>query len=67
MIGCEGCEDWFHPPCVGITKRIAQDLAKTNRLYFCPACVGRSPQLSRMCNHHLFIAQLRGAASRSMS
>ena len=24
MVGCDGCDEWFHPVCVGISRRAAQ-------------------------------------------
>ena len=34
MIGCDGCEEWYHGPCVGITQEQAQ---KTDK-YVCVRC-----------------------------
>ncbi|KAJ1366255.1 hypothetical protein KIN20_026867 [Parelaphostrongylus tenuis] len=34
-VGCESCEGWFHPRCVGITKKEAEAMA----VYICPTCV----------------------------
>ncbi|KHN88716.1 Nucleosome-remodeling factor subunit [Toxocara canis] len=34
-VGCDGCEGWFHPQCVGITQAEAEKAAQ----YLCPACV----------------------------
>ncbi|VDN05007.1 unnamed protein product [Thelazia callipaeda] len=34
-VGCDGCEGWFHPQCVGITKEEAEKAAE----YLCPQCV----------------------------
>ncbi len=39
MIQCEACEDWFHPGCVRLPKKIAQQLSQDSQPYFCPACV----------------------------
>ncbi|WKX92989.1 hypothetical protein Q1695_010759 [Nippostrongylus brasiliensis] len=33
-VGCEGCEGWFHPRCVGITKKEAEAMD----VYLCPTC-----------------------------
>ncbi|VDO76970.1 unnamed protein product [Heligmosomoides polygyrus] len=33
-VGCEGCEGWFHPRCVGITKEEAEAMDE----YLCPSC-----------------------------
>uniref|UniRef100_F1KPU6 Nucleosome-remodeling factor subunit NURF301-like protein n=1 Tax=Ascaris suum TaxID=6253 RepID=F1KPU6_ASCSU len=34
-VGCDGCEGWFHPQCVGITQADAEKAAQ----YLCPKCV----------------------------
>ncbi|EPB77300.1 Bromodomain protein [Ancylostoma ceylanicum] len=33
-VGCEGCEGWFHPRCVGITQEEAEAMDE----YLCPNC-----------------------------
>lgn len=35
MIGCDGCEDWLHCRCVGLTQTAARSLKK----YVCPLCL----------------------------
>ncbi|KAM9310902.1 transcription initiation factor TFIID subunit 3 isoform 2-T2 [Gastrophryne carolinensis] len=35
MIGCDECDDWYHWPCVGLTKEPSEDL------WFCPKCDGK--------------------------
>lgn len=35
MVGCDGCDDWFHPTCVAATET---DISKAE-LWFCPKCV----------------------------
>lgn len=34
-VGCDGCEDWFHPECVGTTQK---NVESTNAGYLCPNC-----------------------------
>ncbi|CAD5215337.1 unnamed protein product [Bursaphelenchus xylophilus] len=34
-VGCDGCEDWFHPECVGTTQK---EVESTNAGYLCPTC-----------------------------
>ncbi|KAI8812962.1 hypothetical protein BJ742DRAFT_515933 [Cladochytrium replicatum] len=34
MVGCDGCEEWFHGSCVGVT----QEMALASRIYFCEKC-----------------------------
>lgn len=36
MIGCDGCEDWFHGECVNIKESDGDQVDK----YFCPTCHG---------------------------
>ncbi|XGW10510.1 hypothetical protein V3C99_012196, partial [Haemonchus contortus] len=33
-VGCESCEGWYHPKCVGITKEEAEAMDE----YVCPSC-----------------------------
>lgn len=37
MICCDGCENWFHGRCVGVTESMAQAIDT----YFCPECQKR--------------------------
>ncbi|MFH4978510.1 hypothetical protein AB6A40_005219 [Gnathostoma spinigerum] len=37
-VGCDGCEGWFHPSCVGITQAQAEKAAE----YLCPSCAKSS-------------------------
>ena len=37
MIGCEKCDGWFHPACVGITTKDAKELPDD---WSCPPCNG---------------------------
>lgn len=34
MICCDGCENWFHGRCVGVTESMAQSIDT----YYCPDC-----------------------------
>eukprot|EP00727_Mastigamoeba_balamuthi_P008875 m51a1_g461 putative phd-finger family protein (626) ;mRNA; f:168721-171164 len=34
MVACEGCEEWFHPQCVGTTQAQCEKIAK----WYCPQC-----------------------------
>ncbi|XP_077428171.1 CXXC-type zinc finger protein 1a isoform X2 [Vanacampus margaritifer] len=36
MIGCDGCAEWFHGSCVGVSEKAA----KAIRVWFCPSCRG---------------------------
>lgn len=33
-VGCDDCEDWFHPACVGISAEVAESMDT----YLCPTC-----------------------------
>ena len=33
-MGCDGCQDWFHATCVGITREEAEQLDS----FWCPSC-----------------------------
>ena len=49
-IGCNGCEDWYHPDCVGLpaaaTQKEAESKKKSAMLeaWLCPACTGEPKQ-----------------------
>ncbi|XP_022257614.1 PHD finger protein 3-like, partial [Limulus polyphemus] len=38
MIGCDGCEEWFHGSCVGITRQKGQLMEKEEIEWLCPKC-----------------------------
>jgi PHD-finger len=38
MIGCDGCEGWFHPQCIGKSLDILSDLTLQAKKFFCPDC-----------------------------
>ncbi|KAK0395249.1 hypothetical protein QR680_001184 [Steinernema hermaphroditum] len=37
-VGCDGCEGWFHPACVGTT----QSEVEKHDTYLCPSCNGKT-------------------------
>eukprot|EP01083_Nonionella_stella_P108918 317084_1 len=37
MVGCDGCDEWYHPNCVRTTEQIVAALDQ----YFCPPCLAR--------------------------
>ncbi|XP_041347810.1 transcription initiation factor TFIID subunit 3-like [Gigantopelta aegis] len=37
MIGCDGCDDWYHWPCVNITEEPPKE-----QDWFCPRCAAKS-------------------------
>lgn len=36
MIGCDGCDQWFHGECVGVSESESELVD----MYFCPDCTG---------------------------
>ncbi|CAB0020641.1 unnamed protein product [Nesidiocoris tenuis] len=38
MICCDGCEDWFHGNCVGVTKALGQQMEAQGVEWSCPKC-----------------------------
>ncbi|XP_077470868.1 CXXC-type zinc finger protein 1a isoform X2 [Stigmatopora argus] len=42
MIGCDGCAEWFHGNCVGVSEKAA----KAIRVWFCPSCREGDPSLA---------------------
>lgn len=45
MIGCDACEGWFHPTCVGLDPREYR-VIKRGDGYMCPPCVARAQEES---------------------
>ena len=37
-LGCENCENWFHPKCVGLPVARAKKIAETGAAWLCPEC-----------------------------
>ncbi|XP_067660501.1 nucleosome-remodeling factor subunit BPTF-like [Haliotis asinina] len=35
MIACDGCDEWFHGDCVGVTESMAETMGD----YHCPTCI----------------------------
>jgi len=76
MVGCDFCEDWFHPRCVGLTRKRAKSMAH----YECVTCatkrrLGEAQQRSSSASSasaHLvssssFSSSASAASSRSRS
>ena len=43
MVGCDVCDNWFHPKCVNISKRVAKSLD----YFVCPHCKDFIPEEDR--------------------
>ena len=39
MIGCDFCEEWFHPACLSLSEEEANQLTETD--WKCPVCEGQ--------------------------
>ena len=39
MIGCDFCEEWFHPACLSLSEEEASQLTETD--WKCPICEGQ--------------------------
>jgi len=48
MICCEKCDEWFHGRCIGITKKLAKDIAD----YYCDNCKKDDPNLRIIYTHN---------------
>ena len=42
MICCDGCEEWFHGKCVGITMQQGKIMEKQGKEYVCDKCQGNA-------------------------
>ena len=40
MLGCETCEDWFHPRCIGLTIQLVKSWQSEGKRFFCSRCRG---------------------------
>ncbi|VDN42496.1 unnamed protein product [Gongylonema pulchrum] len=38
-VGCDSCDGWFHPECVGTTQEYALKEAEKVAEYVCPQCI----------------------------
>lgn len=41
MICCEGCQDWFHGSCVGISDAEGLEMERRGLDYLCPTCTSK--------------------------
>jgi hypothetical protein len=42
-LGCESCEGWFHPPCIGLSETEANRFdTNPDAVFLCPECSGSS-------------------------
>lgn len=47
MIGCDGCDDWYHWPCVGITAAPPEEMQ-----WFCPKCPNKKKEKKHKKRKH---------------
>ena len=38
MVGCEGCDGWFHPRCIGVTRATVNGWQSEGKDYICDEC-----------------------------
>lgn len=38
MVGCEGCDGWFHPRCIGVTRATVDGWQSEGKDYICDEC-----------------------------
>nr|XP_017034951.1 CXXC-type zinc finger protein 1-like isoform X2 [Drosophila kikkawai] len=60
MIGCDGCEEWYHGDCIGITEKEAKHIKQ----YYCRRCKRENPELQTIFR---LVATERAAASNAAS
>ncbi|XP_017099623.2 CXXC-type zinc finger protein 1 [Drosophila bipectinata] len=60
MIGCDGCEEWYHGDCIGITEKEAKHIKQ----YYCRRCKKENPELQTIFR---LVATERAAASNAAS
>ncbi|XP_037727284.1 CXXC-type zinc finger protein 1 [Drosophila subpulchrella] len=60
MIGCDGCEEWYHGDCIGITEKEAKHIKQ----YYCRRCKKENPELQTIFR---LVATERTAASNAAS
>ena len=40
MISCDTCGEWYHGSCIGVTRKMAQNLDKRKQPWECFKCIG---------------------------
>ncbi|XP_034485752.1 CXXC-type zinc finger protein 1-like [Drosophila innubila] len=60
MIGCDGCEEWYHGDCIGITEKEAKHIKQ----YYCRKCKKENPELQTIFR---LVATERAAATAATS
>lgn len=43
MICCDGCEEWFHPKCINMTKKQAEAI----KVFVCTSCKGKQKNIGK--------------------
>ncbi|WWD19205.1 hypothetical protein CI109_103663 [Kwoniella shandongensis] len=66
MIGCESCDNWFHPPCVGLSEEMVDLLD----VYICKSCERSTAQRTvykKVCKRDGCKKSVAGSASKFCS
>ncbi|RXK35274.1 hypothetical protein M231_07472 [Tremella mesenterica] len=66
MVGCDACDDWFHPPCVGLSGKQVETLDS----YICKSCearTGQKPRYKLVCHRAECVNPIVGKPSKYCS
>nr|XP_018261634.1 uncharacterized protein I303_06075 [Kwoniella dejecticola CBS 10117]OBR83792.1 hypothetical protein I303_06075 [Kwoniella dejecticola CBS 10117] len=66
MVGCESCDNWFHPACVGLTE----DMVEALDVYICKSCERSTHQYTiykQLCKREGCSKSLAGKTSKFCS
>nr|XP_019044859.1 hypothetical protein I302_06773 [Kwoniella bestiolae CBS 10118]OCF23789.1 hypothetical protein I302_06773 [Kwoniella bestiolae CBS 10118] len=66
MVGCESCDNWFHPGCVGLTE----DMVEALDVYICKSCERSTHQRTiykQLCKREGCSKSLAGSSSKFCS
>ena len=48
MISCDTCGEWYHGSCIGVTRKMAQNLDKRKQPWECFKCIGKGRFLDKI-------------------
>ncbi|WRT68563.1 uncharacterized protein IL334_005540 [Kwoniella shivajii] len=66
MVGCESCDNWFHPPCVGLSESMVEALD----VYICKSCERSTHQRTiykQLCKREGCTKSVAGTSSKFCS